>query len=76
MALLFALGTTDWGRKSDETVRGGNRHPSHDTGIPDASPDIASDASDETQFRSYRDCMFFYGERRELADGRCDYLPR
>ena len=28
----------------------------------------------EPQFRSYRDCMFSYGERRELADGRCDHL--
>ena len=23
---------------------------------------------------TYRDCMFSYGERRELADGRCDHL--
>lgn len=25
---------------------------------------------------TYRDCMFLYGERRELADGRCDYLSQ
>ncbi|MEX2090650.1 MAG: hypothetical protein WD989_00755 [Candidatus Paceibacterota bacterium] len=30
----------------------------------------------EQQFRSFRDCMFAYGERRELADGRCDHLSR
>lgn len=26
------------------------------------------------QPQTYRDCMFDYGERRELADGRCDHL--
>lgn len=25
---------------------------------------------------TYRDCMFEFGERRELADGRCDHLPQ
>ena len=31
-------------------------------------------AQPPTSQPTYRDCMFSYGERRELADGRCDHL--
>ena len=47
-------------------------------GRPDASPERTPPVkpAEPPQFRSYQDCMFSYGERRELADGRCDHLPR
>lgn len=49
------------------------------TNRSDASPDDADSGRpagvSPQQLSTYRDCLYVFSERRELADGKCDHLP-